>query len=174
MSMEGIPLNIVENSTSDKLTKGDLKKAWGRLERRWNPKTREDKAEVYSKFLNYKLENVRQRPMDWLAFLERKRTELANTGHIMDDEMFITHLLNSLPQAEYEGAILAIKEKLRRSTYDLAEIEQILEDKYQSMKYVKGWEEEEDDYVCNCKPCQGIKNSSRDDLAIVESLDTKQ
>ena len=65
----------------------------------------------------------------------------------MDDEMFITHLLNSLPQAEYKGAILAIKEKLRRSTYDLAEIEQILEDKYQSMKYVKGWEEEEDVYA---------------------------
>ena len=38
MSSEGILLNIVENSTSDKLTKGDLKKAWGRLERRWNPK----------------------------------------------------------------------------------------------------------------------------------------
>ena len=33
MSTEGISLNIVENSTSDKLTKGDLKKAWGRLER---------------------------------------------------------------------------------------------------------------------------------------------
>ena len=83
--------------------------------------------------------------MDWLVFLERKRTELANTGHIMDDETFITHLLNSLPQAEYEGAILAIKERLRRRSYDLPEIEQILEDKYQSMKYVKGWDEEEDD-----------------------------
>ena len=34
MSTEGISLNIFENSTSDKLTKGDLKKAWGRLERR--------------------------------------------------------------------------------------------------------------------------------------------
>ena len=123
MSTEGISLNIVENSTSDKLTKGDLKKAWGRLERHWSPKTREDKVEFYAKFLNYKLENVRQRPMDWLAFLERKRTELANTGHTMDDETFITHLLNSLPQAEYKGVILAIKERLRRSSYDLAEIE---------------------------------------------------
>ena len=64
--------------------------------------------------------------MDWMAILERKRTELVNTGHIMDDEKFITHLLNSLPQAAYEGAILAIMERLRRSTYDLAEIEQIL------------------------------------------------
>ena len=130
MSTEGISLNIVENSTSDKLMKGDLKKAWGRLERHWNPKTREDKVQFYTKFLNYKLENVKQRPMDWLAFMEKKRTELASTGHIMDDEMFITHLLNSLPQAEYEGAVLAIKEKLRRSSHDLAEIEQLLEDKY--------------------------------------------
>ena len=106
VSTEGISLNIVENSTSDKLTKGDLKKAWGRLERCWNPKTREHQVEFYTKFLNYKLENIRQRPMDWLAFLEKKRTELANTGHIMGDETFITHLLNSITQAEYEGLSL--------------------------------------------------------------------
>ena len=90
MSTESISLNILENSTSDKLTKGDLKKAWGRLERHWNPKTREDKVEFYTKFLNYKLENVRQRPMDWLSFLEWKRTELVNTGHMLEDETFIT------------------------------------------------------------------------------------
>ena len=72
MSMEGISLNIVENATSDKLSKGDLRKAWGRLKKMWNPKTSEDKVEVYTKFLNYRLENVRQKPMDWLAFLEKK------------------------------------------------------------------------------------------------------
>ena len=86
--------------------------------------------------------------MDWLAFLEKQRTELVNTGHIMDDETFITHLLNSLPQAEYEGAILAIMEGLKRGSCDLPEIEQILEDKYQSMKNGKGWDEEEDNYDC--------------------------
>ena len=138
MSTEGISLNIVENSTSDKLTRKDLKKARGRLERRWNPKTKEDKVQFYTKFLHYKLENVKQRPMDWLAFMEKKRNELANTGHIMDNETFITHLLNSHSQAEYEGAILVIKERLRGSTCDLAQVEQLLEDKYQSMKYVKG------------------------------------
>ena len=36
--------------------------------------------------------------MDWIAFLEKKRSELMNTGHIMSDETFITHLLNSLAQ----------------------------------------------------------------------------
>ena len=119
MSTERISLNIVENATSDKLSKGDIRKAWGRLERRWNLKTREDKVEVYTKFLNYKLENTRQKPMDWLAFLEMKHTELANTGHKMDDETFITHLLNSLPQSEYKGAILVIKDKLRKGDVEL-------------------------------------------------------
>ena len=134
------------------LTKGDLKKAWERFERRWNPKTREDKVEVYTKILNYKLENTRQRPMDWIAFMEKKRAELMNTGHIMNDETIITHLLNSLPQTVYEVAILVIKDKLRKGTVEITEIEQILEDKFQAMKQAKGWEEEEDDYALFASP----------------------
>ena len=137
MSTEGISLNIVENARSEEMTKRDLKKAWDTLERRWNPKTREDKVAVYTKFLNYKLENTRQRPMDWITFMEKKRAELMNTGHIMNDETFITHLLNSLPQAEYEGAILIIKDKLRKGPVEIPEIEQVLEDKYQALKHAK-------------------------------------
>ena len=67
MSTDGISLNIVENITFDKLSKGDLRKACGRLKKRWNPKTREDKVEVYAKFLNYRLENDRQKLIDWLV-----------------------------------------------------------------------------------------------------------
>ena len=152
MSTEGISLNIVENAISEELTKGDLKKAWERLELRWNPKTREFKVEVYTKFHNYKLENTRQRPMDWLTFMEKKRAELMNTGHIMDDETFITHFLNSLPQTEYKVAILVIKDKLRKGPVELPEIEQVLEDKYQAMKHAKGREEQEDDYDLFASP----------------------
>ena len=176
MSTEGISLNIVENATSDELTKGDLKKAWERLERRWNPKTREDKVEVFTKFINYKIENTRQRPMDWLTFMEKKRAELMNTEHIMDDETFITHLLNTLPQTEYEGAILVIKDKLRKGPVELPEIEPILEDKYQAMKQAKVWEEEEDDYALFASPSNknGPRKHSKDIVDIVENLDTKQ
>ena len=172
MSTEGISLNIVENAISKELTKGDLKKAWKRLERRWNLKTREDKVEVYTKFLNYKLENTRQRPMDWITFMEKKRAELMNTGHIMDDETFITHLLNSLPQIEYEGAILVIKDMLRKGTVEIPEIEQILEDKYQAMKHAKGWEEEEDDYALFPSPSnkKGPRKHSKDTVGTVENL----
>ena len=65
----------------------------------------------------------------------------------MDDETFITNLLNSLPQSEYKGAILVTRDKLRIGRVELPEIEQILEDNYQAMKHVKGWDEEEDDYA---------------------------
>ena len=75
-----------------------------------------------------------------------------NTGHIMDDETFITHSLISLPQTEYEGAILVIKDKLRKGPVEIPEIEQVLEDKYQAMKHSKGWEEEEDDYALFASP----------------------
>ena len=75
-----------------------------------------------------------------------------NTGHTMSDETFITHLLNSLPQTVYEGAILVIKDKLRRSILEITEIEQILEDKFQAIKQAKGWDEEEDDYALFVSP----------------------
>ena len=90
--------------------------------------------------------------MDWITFMEKKRAELLNTGHITDDETFITHLFNSVPQTEYEGAILIIKDKIRKGTVEISEIEQVLEDKYQAMKHAKGWEEEEDDYAVFASP----------------------
>ena len=107
--------------------------------------------------------------------MEKKGSELFNTGHEMEDETF-THLLNSLPQVEYEGAILVIKEKLRKDKVDLPEIEQILEDKYQSMKTAKGWDDEEDDYALFTSHTnkRKYKNSLKEDVHTVESMDTKQ
>ena len=75
-----------------------------------------------------------------------------STGHIMSDETFITHLLNSLPQTVYEGAILVIKDKLRKGIVEITETEQILEDTFKAMKQAKGWEEEEDDYALFVSP----------------------
>ena len=48
MSTDGILFTIVENAVSEELPSGDLKRTWERFERRWNPKTREDKVEVYT------------------------------------------------------------------------------------------------------------------------------
>ena len=132
--------------------------------------------EVYTKFLNYKLENTRKKPRELLAFIEKKHTELMNTGHRMDEETFITHLLNSLPQLEYEGAILVIKDKLRNGNVELSEIEQILEDKYQAMKLAKCWGEEKDDYALFTSQSnkKSLRKHLRDIVGTVGSLDRKQ
>ena len=99
-----------------------------------------------------------------------------NAGHIMDDETLITHLLNSLPQTEYEGAILVIKDKLRKGTVEIPGIEQVLEDKYLAMKHAKGLEEEEDDYALFGSPSnkKGPRKHSKDVVDTVGNLDTKQ
>ena len=99
-----------------------------------------------------------------------------NTGHIMDDETFNRHLLNSLAQTEYEGAILVIKNKLRKGTVEIPEIEQVLEDKYQAMKHAKGWEEEEDDYAlfASASNKKDPRKHSKDAVDNLEDLDTKQ
>ena len=39
MSTEGISLNIVENATSDKLSKGGLRNTWGKLKKRWKSRS---------------------------------------------------------------------------------------------------------------------------------------
>ena len=111
--------------------------------------------------------------MDWITFMEKKRAELMNTGHIVDDETFITHLLNSLPQTEYEGSILVIKDKLRKETVEIPEIEQVLEDKYLAMKHAKGWEEE-DALFASPSNKKGPRKHSQDAVDTVENLDTKQ
>ena len=68
----------------------------------------------------------------------------------------LLHTLNSLPQTVYKGAILVIKDKLRKGTVEIPEIEQVLEDKYLAMKHAKGWEEEEDDYALFASPSNKI------------------
>ena len=99
--------------------------------------------------------------MDWITFMEKKQAELMSTGYIMDDETFIAHLLNSLQHTVYEGAILIIKDKLRKGTVELPEIEQVLEDKYQAMKQAKGWEEDEDDYALFASPSNNKQSIQR-------------
>ena len=113
--------------------------------------------------------------MDWITFMEKKRAELMNTGHIMYDETFITQILNSLPQTEYKGAILVIKDKLRKGTVEITEIEQVQEDKYLVMKHAKGWEEEDDDYALFASPSnkKGPRKHSKDVMDTVRNLETK-
>ena len=55
--------------------------------------------------------DVHIKPKGWLAHIEKKKNELANAGHIMDDETFLTYALTSLPQEEYQSMSLVLNQK---------------------------------------------------------------
>ena len=63
----------------------------------------------------------------------------------MDDETFLTHVMASLPQEEYQATICTMKAKLRESELMIEEAETLLDDKYEAMKEVQGWTEDGDE-----------------------------
>ena len=139
-------LTMVANAKTDALPKGDLHLAWKKLEKRWDRKSREDKIDSITKFIQLKIENIQMKPQDWMAHMERKRNELENAGHEMDDETsFLTHVMASLPQEENLATILTLKAKLRESELMIEEAETLLDDKYQAMKEAQGWTEDGDE-----------------------------
>ena len=83
-------LTMVANAKTEALPKGDLHMAWKKLEKRWDPKSREEKIDSLTKFIWLKMENIGMKPQDWMAHMERKLDELENAGHEMDDETFLT------------------------------------------------------------------------------------
>ena len=91
-------LTIVINAKTDALPKGDLHLAWKKLEMRWDPKSREDKIDSLTKFIQLKMENIQIKPQDWMAHMknELENAELENAGHEMDDETVLTHVIASL------------------------------------------------------------------------------
>ena len=85
------------------------------------------------------------KPQDWMAHKERKRNELETAGHEMDDETFLTHVIESLPQEDYQATILTLKAKLREDDLMIEEAETSLDDKYEAMKEVQGWTDDGDE-----------------------------
>ena len=63
----------------------------------------------------------------------------------MDDGTFLTHVIVSLPQEEYQAIILTLKAKLREDDLMIEEAETILDDKHEAMKEVQGWTEDGDE-----------------------------
>ena len=55
---------MVANAKTEALPKGDLYMAWKKLEKRWDPKSREDKIDSLTKFIWLKMENIQMKPKD--------------------------------------------------------------------------------------------------------------
>ena len=150
---------MVANAKIEALPNGDIYLAWKQLDLQWDPKSREDKIDSLTEFLRLKMDNIQMKSQDWMAQMERKRNELDNADHEMDDETFLTQVMASLPQKEFQvtiltlkaklgeeyQAILTLKAKLREEDLTIEEAVTLLDDMYEAMKEVQGWTEEGDE-----------------------------
>ena len=66
------------------------------------PKNKRGQGGLLHQVLKLQVRECKTEANGLVGLPRKKRTELANTGHRLDDKTFITHLLNSLPQADYE------------------------------------------------------------------------
>ena len=65
-------LTMVANAKTDALPKEDLHLAWKKLERRWDPKSREDKIDSLTKFVRLKMETFELNPKIGMAQWKEK------------------------------------------------------------------------------------------------------
>ena len=72
MSTEGILLNIVENATSKEWTKRRHKKGSGKTCKKVEPETQSRQSCGLHQIRQLQAESTRQRPIDWLTFMEKK------------------------------------------------------------------------------------------------------
>ena len=65
-------LTVVAHAKTDALPKGDLHLPWKKLEKRWDPKSREDKIDSITKFIQLKMEKIQMKPQHWMAHMEKR------------------------------------------------------------------------------------------------------
>ena len=89
-----------------------------KLEKRWDPKSREDTVNFLMKFMRLRLEDIHTKPLDWLAHTERKNHELTNAGYIMDDEAYLTYVEKKLGQFSLKGLSQEILSSMSTEWYN--------------------------------------------------------
>ena len=63
----------------------------------------------------------------------------------MDDETFLTYVLASIPQEEYQATIITLKAQLWDGMLSIDDAETLLDDKYEAMKEINGSTDEGDE-----------------------------
>ena len=59
--------------------------------------------------MKLRMDDVHNKPQHYLAYMEKKKMELINACCYMNEETFLTYVLMSLPQEEYQTTILVLK-----------------------------------------------------------------
>ena len=80
-------MNLIYRSKSPKHPRGNAAKAWKDLKRKFAPNTAAELGRTKQEYINARM-GQKQDPESFIDYLERKRTRLAEMGHVIDDKNF--------------------------------------------------------------------------------------
>ena len=137
MSMQDIKsFNIVKEHENN------LYDAWLALQDEFEPTTPEALIEEIEEYNESKLHDAKTNVGDWLTELELKRQRLKVMGYDINDQMFMTHILSSLPK-EYVVMTTDLYSLLVEKKLNVKELKLKLKRVFKALKKANNWTGEE-------------------------------
>ena len=132
---EEVSFGAVDEALTTNLPDGDAHQAWSNLKARYESSTPATKIQLKKEFNDSKLEDATTDPDEWIADMERIRQRLKTLKAEIEDEDFIIHILNNLPN-EYENMVEAMEVEMEDTTkkLELKTVRERLRAKYQRIK----------------------------------------
>ena len=136
LSMEDkVAYAYVDGSKTDDITGGDAKLAWDRLQRKYRPKTNQQRVSLRLEFQQNTLKSWKVDPDEWITELEIQKVYLKEMGVAITEDELKLHIITNLPE-EYDILTEQLEENM--DTLDLEEIRERLIAKFEKIKKRKG------------------------------------
>ena len=137
MSMQDIKsFNIVKEHENK------LYSAWSALQDEYEPTTPEALIEEIEAYNESKLNDVKVNVGEWLTDLELKRQRLNSMGYVINDQMFMTHILSNLPK-EYVVMTSDLYSLLIEKKLTIKNLKLKLKRVFKALKKANNWNDEE-------------------------------
>ena len=139
-----IAFGIVKNSKDEKqYPDGNASKAWAGLMRKYAPNTAPSLMKHHKLFYGAKLKKGVD-PEVYITYLEDLRKKLNHMGHIINDQDFFVHILNSLT-SEYRTDVKFLEKRLTDTKFTLTDIREDLSLTFERNRLYSQEEDEEND-----------------------------
>ena len=113
---------IVEAAKTKDIKHGDAKLGWDTLTQRYEPDTGTELIKSKREYNSLTM-NLSNDPDDYISKLDLYRSKMKKEhfNHLIDDEDFFIHILNTLP-IQYDSVVEALERKLTKKTLTLAKM----------------------------------------------------
>ena len=141
---EDVSFGLVDEACSEEMPEGDSALAWKRLEAKYDSQTNSSKVKLMKQLNKSKLKSKDDDPDHWVSELEVIRARLKKMKVSIEDDYFMMHILNNLPD-EYDNLVDTLEDKIdaKSDPLTLESLREKLSSKYEKLQD-KGDELDED------------------------------